>query len=74
MEVGISLGQDAYEVQRPLEYKIGTRNEPFADLTELEWVVSGAMTGEKRQKVCLFAFTEDVNLAESIQTWRENET
>ena len=26
MEVGIILGQDAYELQRPLDYKIGTRN------------------------------------------------
>ena len=30
MEVGIILGQDAYEIQRPLDYKIGTRSEPFA--------------------------------------------
>ena len=35
MEVGIILGQDAYEIQRPLDYKIGTRSEPFAVLTEL---------------------------------------
>ena len=35
MEVGIILGQDAYEIQRPLDYKTGTRSEPFAVLTEL---------------------------------------
>ena len=40
MEVGIILGQDAYELQRPLDYKIGTRSETFAVLTELRWVVS----------------------------------
>ena len=28
--VGIILGQDAYELQRPLDYKIGTQSEPFA--------------------------------------------
>ena len=33
IEVGIILGQDAYEIQRPLDYKIGTRSEPFAVLT-----------------------------------------
>ena len=38
MEVCIILGQDAYELQRPLDYKIGTRSEPFAVLTELGWV------------------------------------
>ena len=69
MEVGIILGQDAYELQRPLDYKIGTRSEPFAVLTELGWVVSGPMTGKRRQNVCHFAFTEEVKVAENIQTW-----
>ena len=69
MEVGIILGQDAYELQRPLEYKIGTRNELFAALTELGWVVRGHMTGKRRQNVCHLTFTEDVKVAENIQTW-----
>ena len=51
MEVGIIFGQDAYELQRPLDYKIGTRSEPFAVLTELEWVVNGHMTSKRRQNV-----------------------
>ena len=68
-EVGIILGQDAYELQRPLDYKIGTRSEHFAVLTELGWVVSGPMTGKRRQNVCHFAFIEDVKVAENIQTW-----
>ena len=74
MEVGIILGQDAYELQRPLDYKIGTRSEPFAVLTELGWVVSGPMTGKRRQNVCHFAFTEDVKVAENTQTWWDIET
>ena len=74
MEVGVILGQDSYELQRPLDYKIGTRSEPFAVLTELEWVVSGPMTGKGRQNVCHFAFTEDVQVAENIQTWWDIET
>ena len=49
MEVSIILGQDAYEFQRPLDYKIGTRSELFAVLTELGWVVTGSMTGKKIQ-------------------------
>ena len=74
MEVGIILGQDAYEIQRPLDYKIGTRSEPFAVLTELGWVVSGPMTGKKSQNFCHFASTEDVKVAENIQSWWDIET
>ena len=74
MEVGIRLGQDAYEIQRPLDYNIGTRSEPFAVLTELGWVVSGPMTGKKSQSVCHFAFTEDVKVAKNIQSWWDIET
>ena len=74
MEAGIKLGQDAYEIQRPLDYKIGTRSEPFAVLTELLWVVSGPMTGKKSQNVCHFALREDVKVAENIQSWWDIET
>ena len=35
MEVGIILVQDAYNLQRALDYKIGTQSEPFAVPTEL---------------------------------------
>ena len=74
MEVGIILCQDAYEQQRPLDYKIETQSESFAVLTELGWVVSGPMAGKRRQNVCHFAFTEDVKMAENIQTWWDIET
>ena len=74
MEVGIILGQDAYEIQLSLVYKIGTRSEYFAVLTGLEWVVSGPMAGKKSQNVCHFAFTEDVKMAEYFQSWRDIET
>ena len=76
MQVGIILGQDpwSYELQRPLDYKMGTQSEPFAVLTKLGWVVSGPMTGKRRQNVCHFAFTEHVKVAENIQTWWDIET
>ena len=70
MEVGIIFGQDAYEIQRPLDYKIGTRSV----LTELGWVASGPMTGKKSQNVCHFASTKDVKVAESIESWWDIET
>ena len=72
--VGIIFGQHAYELQRPLNYKIGKRSELFAVLTELGWVVSGPMTGKIRQTVCHFVFTEDVKEAENIQYWWDIET
>ena len=50
MENGIILGQDAYKLQRPLDYKIGTRSEPFSVLTELRWVVSEPMMGKEDKK------------------------
>ena len=74
MVVGIILGQDAYELQPPLDYKIGTRSELFAVLTELGWVVSGPMTGKRRPNVCHFALTEDFIVAANIQTWWDIET
>ena len=74
MEVGIILVQDAYELQRPSDYKIGTRSEPLAFLTELGWVVSGPRRGKRRENVCHFGFTEDVKVAENIQTWWDIET
>ena len=69
MEIGIIPGQNVYELQRPSEYKIGARCEPFTVLTHLGLVVSGSLTGNSGQNVCLFDFTEDVKLARNIQTW-----
>ena len=53
MEVGIILGQDAYELQRPLDYTIGKRSEPFTILTEQEWVVMDPC-GQKNTKCLSF--------------------
>ena len=74
MEIGIILGQDDYELQRPLDYKIGARSETFAVLTQLGWVVSAPMTDKRRQNICHFAFSEKVKMAENIQTWWDIET
>ena len=71
MDVGIILGQDAYEQQRLLDYRRGTRSELP---TELGWVVSGPMTDKRRENLGHFAFTEDVKAAENIQKWWDIET
>ena len=49
------LGQDAYELQKALDYRIETRSEYVAVLTELGWVDCGTMTGKRGQNVCHFA-------------------
>ena len=74
MDVGIILGQDAYELQSSLDYRAGTGSEPFAVLAELGWAVSGPMTGKRRQSICHFAFIDDVKLTENIQKWWDIET
>ena len=42
-DVKIILGQDVYPSIRPLEYKTGGRNEPWAVKTELGWTLSGPL-------------------------------
>ena len=74
LENGIILVQDAYNLQRALDYKIGTQSEPLAVLTEIGWVVSGPKKGNRRQNFCHFASTEDVKMAENIQSWWDIET
>ena len=54
MEVGTLLGQDSYELQKELGFKIGTISEHVAVLTQLGLVVNELMKGEKEQNVCHF--------------------
>ena len=42
-EVGMIIGQDAFHLQRPLDYRKRKKNEPTAVLTELGWAVSGSV-------------------------------
>ena len=37
------VGQDVYQLMRPIEYKCGQRNEPWAVRTALGWTVSGPL-------------------------------
>ena len=74
MKVGIILGQIAYELQRSLDYKIGTLSETFAVLTFFEWIVNGLMTGKESDKICHFVLTDDVKVPENIQNCWDIET
>ena len=66
METGIILGQNAYELQKASDYKIGTRSESVAVLAEKRWVVIGPIKAKRGQKVCHFASTEDKEMTENI--------
>ena len=74
MEVGLILGQDVYDLQRPLDYRIGSLEEPYAVLTKLGWVVGGPMNNKKGKDVCHFAFTEDAKMADNVRKWWDIET
>ena len=52
-DVKVILGQDAYHLIRPLEYKSGGRDEPWAVKTSLGWTVSGALP--KKETKCMVA-------------------
>ena len=69
MEVGIILGQDAYGQQKAIDYKIGTRSESVAVLTEFGWVITGHMKVKRGQKICHFASTEIAKMAENVYSW-----
>ena len=74
MQVVIILGQDAYQLQRPLKSKIGTQKESFVDLKRARIGIQWTLDRQKSGKICYFAFTEDVKVAEDIQNWWDIET
>ena len=47
-DVRVIFGQDAYHLIRPLEYKSGERNQPWAVKTALGWTISGALPKRKQ--------------------------
>ena len=51
-EVGVIIGQDFYDLQRPLDYRLGKPDEPHAVLTELGWVVSGPPKRSDNENMC----------------------
>ena len=50
----IILSRKTYKLQRPLDYKNGTQNEPSAVLTELKRGVVGPITSRRRKNFAIF--------------------
>ena len=75
-DVKVILGQDAYHLIRPLEYKTGGRDEPWAVKTSLGWTVSGALPKKETKCMaasCNFSVSSDP-LADQMKKWWEMET
>ena len=50
-DVKMVIGQDVYHLIRPLEYRSGHVNEPWAVRTELGWTVSGPLPKSSRKEL-----------------------
>ena len=72
----VILGQDAYHLIRPLEYKSGGRDEPWAVKTSLGWTISGALPKKETKCMaasCNFSVSSDP-LADQMKKWWDMET
>ena len=68
MEDCIKIGPDAYEPEKILVYKTGTRIEAVFVLTDLGWLVCGPIKSKKSHNVFYFAIREDAKVVLNIQT------
>ena len=75
-KVAIILGQNAYELIRPLEYKNGGENQPWAVRLPLGWTVSGPVpVSELRfSAACHLSNEDDMKLAEVVKKWWDMES
>ena len=71
-KVTINLGQNAYGLIRPLEYKSGGENKPWAVKLPLGWTVNCPLpVSEIRLSgaACHVANEDDIKLAEVVKKW-----
>ena len=75
-DVKVILGQDAYHLIRPLEYKSGEKSQPWAVKTALGWTVSGALPKKETSHLsvsCNLSIASDP-LSEQMKKWWDMET
>ena len=75
-DVKVILGQDAYHLIRPLEYKSGEKSQPWAVKTVLGWTVSGALPKNKTSHLSVFCNLSIASdpLSEQMKKWWDMET
>ena len=74
--ITIILGQNAYELIPPLEYKNGGENKPWAVNLPLGWTINGPVpVNELRLRAaCHVSNEDDVKLAEVVKKWWDMES
>ena len=75
-DVKVILGQDAYHLIRPLEYKSGERNQPWAVKTALGWTISGALPKKETSNLsvsCNLSVASN-QLANQMKKWWDMDT
>ena len=75
-DVKVILGQDAYHLIRPLEYKSGEKSQPWAIKTALGWTVSGALPKNETSHLsvsCNLSIASDP-LSEQMKKWWDMQT
>ena len=75
-DVKVIFGQDAYLLIRPLEYKSGERNQPWAVETALGWTISGALPKKETSNIsvsCNLSVAPDP-LVNQMKKWWDMET
>ena len=75
-KVAIILGQNAYELIRPVEYKNGSKNKPWTIKLPLGWTGSGPVPINqlKLSAACHVANNDDMKLAEDVKRWWDMES
>ena len=75
-DVKVSLGQDAYHLIGPIEYKSEEKSQPWAVKTALGWTVSGAPPEKETSHLsvsCNLSIASDP-LSEQMKKWWDMET
>jgi transposase InsO family protein len=76
-DVHILLGQDAYQLIRPLEYRNGSKNESWAVRIPLGWALSGPLPQLQREQMVQTTsnvVSADVELTSQVKRWWDMES
>ena len=69
-KVKILLGQNAFSLIRPVQYREGRENEPWAVKTPLGWTLSGPIDKpDDDDESAYFARSEEQELSAQVQNW-----
>ena len=73
MDVGIIIGQDAYDLKKTLGLKDNNTKAIFRRSNRVRMGSQWTHDGQETKNCCHFVFTKDVKVAEIIQKWLDIE-